>query len=114
MALTVGEPPSKDATPDAPPVPTPSKSTKTTKWPVVLIGVITGLLALHALGLQLLAPRWEYSIESPDDLSFEETMETLGQDGWELVFARRATSRGRGSASYEMIFKRRRALLSPR
>lgn len=114
MALTVGELPSKDATPDAPPVPTPSKSTKTTNWPVILIGVVTALLALHAVGLQLLAPKWEYLIESPGDLRFEETMDTLGQDGWELVFARRATSRGGGSASYEMIFKRRRALLSPR
>ncbi|QDU39197.1 hypothetical protein Mal4_35340 [Maioricimonas rarisocia] len=49
--------------------------------------------------------RWEYRIESPSDISFSDSMQALGDEGWELVFARRATS-SFGGASYEMIFKR--------
>jgi len=55
------------------------------------------------------AARWEYKLESPPDFIFEERMAKYGRDGWELVSARRATSgiAESGSASYEMIFKRR-------
>ena len=53
-------------------------------------------------------PQWEYTIESPDDLFIEDELERLGAQGWELVFARRATSDITDGVSYEMIFKRRR------
>ncbi|WP_372717161.1 hypothetical protein [Novipirellula sp.] len=49
--------------------------------------------------------KWEYTLESPSDTSFESSLERMGNQGWELVTARRATSTY-GGASYEMIFKR--------
>lgn len=49
---------------------------------------------------------WEYRIESPSDVIFDLEMKQLGREGWELVFARRATSRNSDNASYEIIFKR--------
>lgn len=51
--------------------------------------------------------QWEYTIESPLDSSLERELGKLGEQGWELVVARRATT-SYGSASYEMIFKRPR------
>lgn len=54
------------------------------------------------------SPKWEYKIEAVPDLSFESSMTTLGDDGWELISARRASS-GEGKSavfSYEIIFKR--------
>ena len=53
-------------------------------------------------------PQWEYTISSPSDAMLDGELEKLGNDGWELVFARRAVS-GEGdfaTSSYEMIFKR--------
>lgn len=52
--------------------------------------------------------KWEYKVEAVPDLHFEEGVNVIGEDGWEIVFARRASS-GEGSSanfSYEMIFKR--------
>ena len=77
-------------------------------------GCLIGLLAFIAtvLAYDTFLPefsdavRWEYRIESPDDYSFDTAMNELGEDGWELVFARRATNRFSDGASYEMIFKR--------
>ena len=51
-------------------------------------------------------PSWEYRLESPSDLRFEEEINKFGEEGWELVFARRATSSYGGGASYEIILKR--------
>ena len=53
---------------------------------------------------------WEYKIASISDESFEREINVLGIDGWELVFARRASVGELGgdhSFVYEMIFKRR-------
>lgn len=52
--------------------------------------------------------KWEYTIQSIDDGVFTSSMDTLGAHGWELVFARRASS---GPAydqkfQYEVILKR--------
>ena len=54
------------------------------------------------------ATHWEYMIEAIPDGSFEESINKLGAQGWELVSARRATSSvGENTEySYEMIFKR--------
>jgi hypothetical protein len=41
-------------------------------------------------------------ITSVLDASFEESMNIYGADGWEMIFARRASSEY-GSFSYEMI-----------
>lgn len=54
------------------------------------------------------AVTWEYKIESIDDTTFDQTIQRLGSDGWEIASARRAVS-GEGSNShgiYEVIFKR--------
>jgi hypothetical protein len=48
--------------------------------------------------------KWEYKITAVPDANFTEDMNKLGNEGWELVFARRAS--GGGEFSYEMIFKR--------
>ncbi len=50
-------------------------------------------------------PKWEYKVESVPDTSFATTMNKLGAEGWEVVFARRARN-SLDEFSYEMIFKR--------
>jgi hypothetical protein len=52
--------------------------------------------------------RWEYRIEAVPDATFQEATNKLGADGWELVFARRASNgeEPHPTMSYEMIFKR--------
>jgi hypothetical protein len=51
---------------------------------------------------------WEYSVVSVPDNSFTEKMNEIGAQGWEVVFARRASD-GREllpTFSYEIILKR--------
>ena len=67
------------------------------------IVLITSLSLFYSFNYQT---KWEYTLESPDDYSLEREMNEFGDNGWELVFARRATS-SYSSASYEMIFKRK-------
>jgi len=73
---------------------------------ILLLAVVVGLL-----GYALLVPepeaitQWEYRIEGPDDSELRATLMNLGEAGWELAFARRATRDSEG-AIYEMIFKR--------
>jgi hypothetical protein len=76
-------------------------------------GVAIILLLLVAMGLPIfrfLKPieQWEYRIESPSDILFDKEMKALGDDGWELVFARRASAGDEYShkVQYEMILKR--------
>jgi hypothetical protein len=54
-------------------------------------------------------PRWEYMIASPSDAAFSTEMSKLGDDGWEMVSARRASDGGEYTKkfSYEVILKRR-------
>lgn len=51
---------------------------------------------------------WEYRIDSINDLHFQSEMNSLGEEGWELVFARRARNSITDEFSYECIFKRKR------
>ncbi len=74
--------------------------------------IIIGLLVIATLlGLWSNlkpSPKWEYKIEAVPDVAFESGMTTLGDEGWEAVSARRASS-GEGKSavfSYEIIFKR--------
>lgn len=68
-----------------------------------LLTIIMGLVAWSVLW----PDRWEYKIDSPDDRGFTQQMDKLGSEGWELVFARRASD-SLDRMGYEMIFKRRR------
>lgn len=53
--------------------------------------------------------QWEYRLENIRDSEFTLTMTNLGNDGWELVSARRASeSLTEASFGYEIIYKRRR------
>jgi hypothetical protein len=53
-------------------------------------------------------PRWEYMILSVPDDMFTQQLDRLGANGWEMVFARRASDGNtpHPTMSYEMIFKR--------
>jgi hypothetical protein len=73
-------------------------------------GFVIIFLLLVGLGMPFFSTlrpvqQWEYMIESPSDYSFSTTMDRYGREGWELVFARRATDSS-GHPSYECIFKR--------
>ena len=52
--------------------------------------------------------RWEYTVVAIPDAGFQAAMNKLGDEGWELVFARRASdgSRYDPEFSYEVILKR--------
>lgn len=76
-------------------------------------GIVVILLLFVALGLPIFKfakpiEQWEYRIESPSDLSLETRLNSLGSEGWEMVFARRASSGDEyaRTVQYEMIFKR--------
>jgi len=69
----------------------------------------TGIARIDAISNRLNSPvQWEYRIESFPDRSFDQRINAMGKEGWELVFARRASDGSDYSPtySYEMIFKR--------
>jgi hypothetical protein len=73
---------------------------------LVLLGIIAALTVWLAR-----APKWEYLADTPTDDKFAEAMHKHGQDGWELVFARRAATEetilsNKPDMRYEMLFKR--------
>lgn len=76
---------------------------------IILLGILIGLVVWNSFNPVAKQLKWEYKIESVPDLRFTESINKIGNDGWELVFARRASS-GEGHRdtqfSYEMIFKR--------
>jgi hypothetical protein len=59
------------------------------------------------LNKQKTPPLFEYAIVAPNDEVFEFEMNMAGKAGWEIVSARRATSK-RDVASYEVIMKRQK------
>lgn len=98
--------------PSTPPQDDTSFRTKSvfTLWLITLVCLflIVGLLGWNTLKPE---PKWEYQIESVPDWDFTRKVNSLGLEGWELVFARRASSNVIDSEkpdfSYEMIFKRK-------
>ncbi|HEY4259440.1 MAG TPA: hypothetical protein VGM98_04745 [Schlesneria sp.] len=50
--------------------------------------------------------KWEYRIESPSDFETTSSFNSYGQDGWEIVSARRAIDSITNKANYEIIMKR--------
>jgi hypothetical protein len=73
----------------------------------ILLLFCTGLLTWHTFKSP---QKWEYRIESIPDISFDSEINRLGAQGWEMVFARRASSGSdlseKPTFSYEIIFKR--------
>ena len=71
---------------------------------------LLGLLLLLGFntfaGQKTQAVVYEYKIASVPDLTFTETMNVQGSEGWELVFARRAKESSSDDFTYECIFKR--------
>lgn len=67
--------------------------------------VVMGLVGFVKPGGVLAKQKWEYKIESVNDDAFALHMRRLGEDGWDLAFARRASD-GRDNMMYECIFKR--------
>ena len=76
---------------------------------LALLLAIAGLLAFLIL-VPTSEPeaqtRWEYRIERPSDYTFIREMTQFGEQGWELVFARRALDSENDVYSYEVILKR--------
>jgi len=90
----------------------PSKSEPVTKQAyaqaaVVLLGLLLAVEVIGFVTSMRKTRKWDYKIESPSDINFESAVARMGDQGWELIFARRATS-SYGSAGYEMIFKRQK------
>ncbi len=124
------KPPKPAVTPPspAPPQPLPSRPTaasRQTSFRSITTGQGTAIIVLLILALLVFpffhsllsgvlpSQEWEYCLVSIPDYSFETKINALGADGWELVFARRASdgSEIRATMSYEMIFKRPKRLL---
>ena len=80
----------------------------------LLLAVFLGLGFVVFFGpFDLLGPtKWEYDIQAPKDASIVRDLNKLGQQGWEVVSARRATDAGSSAASYEVILKRRAPMFS--
>ncbi len=74
-------------------------------WTPILLGCVV-LAQIFMIYILCRKPRFDYRLESPSDGPFESQMNGFGDDGWDLASARRATSSGGGSASYEVILKR--------
>jgi hypothetical protein len=87
--------------------PNPAKSALSRTHVFVIIGLLAALLVAQLFGLtstKASTTQWDYVISPVHDGLFDVTMKRLGDNGWELIFARRATSNG--TPIYEMIFKR--------
>ena len=79
---------------------------------IIIVTLLIGVVSMM-LRNTFRVERWEYKIEAVNDLTFTTDINKLGEDGWELVFARRASAGSLDSGvkpefSYEIIFKRRR------
>jgi hypothetical protein len=64
----------------------------------ILIAILIGLVVS-----QCSKPRYEYATVSPSDLSFEESMDKYGSEGWKAVSCRRAKDSTTDEMNYECI-----------
>lgn len=93
-------------------VPTVSARRVPTKIQVIIVIVLlTILVALQGWTLLRPSPKWEYKILAVADQVFTTEMQRLGDDGWEVVSTRRATTgpdepNSKPIFAYEIIFKR--------
>ena len=74
----------------------------------IFLGILLVLIANLFATSRPRTTIWEYTIASIDDNVFDDEMQRLGAEGWELASSRRAIS-GKGESSkglYELIFKR--------
>lgn len=78
-----------------------------------IVALMVGLLGVAAFSVFRPPPaapipqtRWEYKIVGVPDPEFDSAMATMGSNGWELVFARRASGGREEKMMYECIFKR--------
>ncbi|MBD2137779.1 hypothetical protein H6F32_09290 [Anabaena sp. FACHB-1237] len=79
---------------------------------IINTALLAGILGILLFNLwwqpQPKTVEWEYKIESFEDVIFDSSMNRMGNEGWELVFARRALTGGEYSSRgiYECIFRR--------
>jgi len=85
------------------------------KLELILFFLILTILFFTFLGFNILNPKYVYKIYSFEDYEFEKRINELGNDGWELVFARRALkTKNYGyypeyyEGVYECIFRKRK------
>jgi hypothetical protein len=85
------------------------------KLELILFFLILTILFFTFLGFNILNPKYVYKIYSFEDYEFEKKINELGNDGWELVFARRALkTKNYGyypeyyEGVYECIFRKRK------
>lgn len=93
---------------ETPTPPAPASTSRSNSLTFVLIGLVAAILVIQLLSIQLNMPasaQWEYKIVSPKDSVIIEELDDLGERGWEVVTARRASGYN-DSYSYEMILKR--------
>ena len=85
------------------------KENKLGKLLFIISAQLFAVLLIQALGFLggMQGHKWEYKIISPGDLVFDETLNKLGDEGWELVTARRAKGSD-DEFSYEMILKKKK------
>ena len=115
------QPPERKSAPTAPKEEPPQRPRAVTKqndsaieeWHVyAILLLLAALLASQVFGFaktQSATTEWEYKIQSVSDSTLGRTLDSLGEKGWELVFARRAVTDneyGHSRACYEMIFQR--------
>ena len=75
---------------------------------LLLFVLVVGQLWQIKRGMSVQMQSWQYRIEGPRDEELAASLQKLGAEGWELVSARRATTRVEGETEglYEMIFRR--------
>jgi hypothetical protein len=75
------------------------------KTELILLAIFLGLIFS-----KLTKPSYEYQIISPSDLSFEESMNKYGSQGWRTVECRRAKDSISDNFSYECIMIREKII----
>ena len=74
----------------------------------LMTALLAGILAAQLFGFAKTGQsitKWQYKIEAPPDSLLRDDLEMWGDEGWEFVNARRATSTY-GDSKYELIFRR--------